>query len=58
VLTIVLVTLAVSTIGLTLVRGNLAAELAMLLVTWSLAGLLRFTVLRSWVYRRAGRRHG
>ena len=53
-LAVYLVTLALSTIGLVIVRGNDRAEIAMLLVTWGLAGLFRFTVLRSWVYRRSG----
>jgi glycosyltransferase involved in cell wall biosynthesis len=46
------VTLVVSTAGLLIVRGNTTAELVMLLVTWGLAGLVRFTLLRSWIYRR------
>ncbi len=45
------VTLAVSTIGLVLAEG-VAAEVAVLLVVWGLAGLFRFTVLRRWVYPR------
>lgn len=47
------VTLAVSTAGLLLVRGSAAAELVTLLVTWALAGLVRFALLRSWIDRRA-----
>ena len=45
-------TLALSTAGLALVEGNRSAEVAVLLVTWGLAGLIRFVLLRSWVYRR------
>ena len=45
-------TLAISTAGLALVEGNRSAEVAVLLVTWGLAGLIRFVLLRSWVYRR------
>ena len=48
-------TLLISTIGLLLVRGNEAAELAVVPVSWALGGALRFMVLRSWVYRRGAR---
>ncbi len=47
-----LVTVTISSIGLAAVQGNSGAELVVLLVTWGFAGLLRFVVLRSWVYRR------
>jgi hypothetical protein len=29
-----------------------------LVVTWGLAGLIRFVALRSWVYRRTAAEHG
>jgi putative flippase GtrA len=46
-------TIVVSTIGLAAVQGDSVAELIVLLVTWGLAGIFRFFILRSWVYRRA-----
>jgi putative flippase GtrA len=51
-------TIAVSTIGLAAVQGQSGAELVVLLVTWGLAGIFRFFILRSWVYRRAVAGHG
>jgi putative flippase GtrA len=51
-------TIAVSTIGLAAVQGQSGAELVVLLVTWGLAGIFRFFILRSWVYRRAAAGHG
>ena len=51
-------TVALSTIGLAAVQGNSAAELIVLLVTWGLGGLIRFFVLRTWVYRRTAVGHG
>ncbi len=51
-------TIAVSTIGLAAVQGDSVAELVVLLVTWGLAGVFRFFILRSWVYRRASAGHG
>jgi putative flippase GtrA len=51
-------TIAVSTIGLAAVQGHSVAELVVLLVTWGLAGVFRFFILRSWVYRRAAVGHG
>jgi putative flippase GtrA len=50
-------TIAVSTIGLAAVQGDSVAELVVLLVTWGLAGVCRFFILRSWVYRRASAGH-
>ena len=51
-------TLALSTIGLAVVEGNSGAELAVLLFTWGLGGVMRFLALRSWVYRGSGPRRG
>lgn len=51
-------TLVVSSVGLALVGGNRGAELAVLFVTWGVAGIFRFTVLRSWVYRRTSADRG
>jgi glycosyltransferase involved in cell wall biosynthesis len=51
-------TVALSTIGLAAVEGNAGAELVVLLLTWGLAGLIRFLVLRSWVYRRTATERG
>jgi glycosyltransferase involved in cell wall biosynthesis len=48
-----LITVTLSSIGLAAVQGNSSAEVAVLLVTWGLAGLVRFIVFRSWVYRQA-----
>jgi putative flippase GtrA len=56
--TVFLGTLAVSTIGLAAVQGRSVAELVVLLVTWGLAGVCRFFILRAWVYRRAAVGHG
>jgi putative flippase GtrA len=46
-----LATLALSAVGLLLVAGNPVAEVVTVLVCWGIGGLLRFTLLRSWVYR-------
>jgi glycosyltransferase involved in cell wall biosynthesis len=50
-----LATLGLSTLGLLLVPEGAAAELVTVLVCWGLGGLLRFTFLRSWVYRQSSR---
>jgi glycosyltransferase involved in cell wall biosynthesis len=52
-----LATVAVSSIGLAAVQGNPTAELVVVFVTWGLAGVVRFFVLRSWVYRRQTAEH-
>jgi putative flippase GtrA len=44
--------LALATIGLALWGGRLATEVAVLVVAWSVAAVVRFVILRSWVYRR------
>lgn len=49
-----LVSLLVTTLALAAVEGNPSLELLMLLVTWGAAAVLRFVVLRGWVYRRSG----
>ena len=51
-------TMAVSTIALSVVDGNLGAELLTLIVTWGVAGVIRFSVLRGWVFRRTVPRAG
>lgn len=44
--------LALSSIGLALMGGRLATEVIVLVATWGVAALVRFVLLRSWVYRR------
>ena len=51
-------TVAVSTIALSVVDGNLGAEVLTLIVTWGVAGVIRFSVLRGWVFRRTVPRAG
>jgi glycosyltransferase involved in cell wall biosynthesis len=52
------VSLLVTTLALASVEGNSSLELLMLLVTWGIAAVLRFVVLRGWVYRRSGAHGG
>lgn len=52
------VSLLVTTLALASVEGNSSLELLMLLVTWGIAAVLRFVVLRGWVYRRSGTHGG
>jgi putative flippase GtrA len=52
------VSLLVTTLALASVEGNSSLELLMLLVTWGIAAVLRFVVLRGWVYRRSGAHRG
>jgi glycosyltransferase involved in cell wall biosynthesis len=49
-----LVSLLVTTLALAAVEGNSSLELLMLALTWGAAAVLRFVVLRGWVYRRSG----
>lgn len=51
-LVVFVVPLVLSTIAVAVVRGDLASELAALLVAWAIGGIFRFLVLRAWVYRR------
>lgn len=44
--------LALASAGLALVGGRLASEVAVLVVTWGVVAVVRFALLRSWVYRR------
>jgi putative flippase GtrA len=44
--------LVLATIGLALLGGNVGAEVAVLVVVWGVAAVVRFVILRSWVYRR------
>jgi glycosyltransferase involved in cell wall biosynthesis len=53
-----LVSLLVTTVALASVEGNSTLELIVLLLTWGIAAVLRFVVLRAWVYRRSGAQVG
>lgn len=44
--------LGLASAGLVLAREVLAIEIAVLVVTWAVVAVVRFTVLRTWVYRR------
>lgn len=44
--------LSLATLGLVVLGGTLAADVAVLMVTWGIAAVVRFVLLRSWVYRR------
>jgi putative flippase GtrA len=44
--------LALASVGLALFGGRLATEVAVLVVAWGIAAVVRFVLLRSWVYRR------
>jgi len=50
---IFLVTVTVCSIGLAIVGDDPTAQVVVLLVTWGVAGVVRFAVMRSWVYGRA-----
>lgn len=45
--------LVLSSIGLALLGGRLGTEVMVLVVTWGIAAVVRFVLLRSWVYRRS-----
>jgi len=45
--------LLLTTLALAAVEGNSTLELLMLGLTWGAAAVLRFVVLRGWVYRRS-----
>ena len=47
-----LFSLTLATVGLVVVGGDLGAEVAVLIGTWALAAVVRFALMRSWVYRR------
>jgi len=49
-----LASLLLTTLALAAVEGNSTLELLMLALTWGAAAVLRFVVLRGWVYRRSG----
>ena len=49
-----LMSLLLTTLALAAVEGNATLELLMLALTWGAAAVLRFVVLRGWVYRRFG----
>lgn len=44
--------LALASVGLALAGGRLATEVAVLVTTWGVVAVVRFALLRSWVYRR------
>jgi len=44
--------LTLASVGLALLGGQLVTEVIVLVVTWSFAAVVRFVLLRSWVYRR------
>jgi glycosyltransferase involved in cell wall biosynthesis len=48
-----LISLLVTTLALAAVEGDPSRELLMLALTWTGAAVLRFVVLRGWVYRRS-----
>lgn len=48
-----LLSLGLASAGLVLARGSLAVEILVLVLTWAVVAVFRFTVLRSWVYRRS-----
>ena len=54
---IFLVTVTVCSIGLAIVGDDPTAQVVVLLVTWGIAGIVRFVVMRSWVYGRAAAAH-
>lgn len=49
-----LASLTLTTVALALVDGNQSLELLVLALTWGAAAVLRFVVLRAWVYRPSG----
>lgn len=44
--------LGLASAGLVLARGLLAVEIGVLVMTWAVVAVVRFTALRGWVYRR------
>ena len=54
---IFLVTVTLCSIGLAIVRDNPVAQVIVLLLMWGVAGIVRFFVMRSWVYGRAAAAH-
>ncbi len=51
-LTIFVLSLVGTTLAIASVEGNRSAELLVLGVTWAAAALIRFVILRAWVYRK------
>jgi putative flippase GtrA len=51
-LTIFVLSLVGTTVAIASVEGNRSAELLVLGVTWAAAALIRFVILRVWVYRK------
>lgn len=47
-----LLSLALASIGLVLVGDHLAPQVAVLVLTWGIVAVIRFVLLRTWVYRR------
>ena len=54
---IFLVTVTLCSIGLAIVRDDPVAQVIVLLAMWGIAGVVRFFVMRSWVYGRAAAAH-
>jgi len=50
---IYLTSLLATTLALVAVKGNSTLEVLMLALTWGAAAVVRFVVLRAWVYRRS-----
>jgi len=48
-----LISLLATTLALAAVKGNSTLEVLMLALTWGAAAVVRFVVLRAWVYRRS-----
>jgi putative flippase GtrA len=44
--------LAVASLGLVIVGDQVVTQVSVLVVTWGVAAVIRFVLLRSWVYRR------
>ncbi len=51
-LALYVLSLALASVGLALAGGRLGTEVAVLVVTWGIVAIVRFALLRSWVYRR------
>jgi glycosyltransferase involved in cell wall biosynthesis len=50
--TLYVFSLALATVGLVALGGRVGVEVAVLVLTWGVAAVVRFVLLRSWVYRR------
>lgn len=52
-LMIFLASLVGTTLAIASVEGNRASEIAVLALSWAAAAVIRFVILRAWVYRRS-----